>query len=88
MMTGVQAGPTANSRKLGRYAATLVLSGSLVLGCSSSALEDLPDSISHEPSGDAPTQKNSTTYEPIDVVESNEPSSSNESGEPSQADSD
>ena len=87
-MTYFQTGSSANPRKLGRYAATLILSGWLVVSCSSSPLDDLPDSISHEPSGEAPTQKNSTTYQPTDVVESNEPSSSNESGEPSQADND
>lgn len=73
---------------LGGYVAACLLAGLLCFGCSDDPLDDLPDSLSHEPSDEIPTQKNSTTYEPVAGVESTEPGVSNESSEPDQRDND
>ena len=86
----IASAPRVSTRpmKVSRFGTAIALSSALFLGCSSSLLDELPDSISHEPSDEAPTQKNSTTYQPNDFVESTEPDSSYESDEPSQAGND
>ena len=72
---------------LSRYVArgaTLLLVGCL-MGCSESPYEPLPKTVTYEPADEVPTQKHSTTYQPVDVVETNQPNSSAESNEPVQA---
>ena len=56
-----------------------------LFGCSKSPLDDLPDTVSYEPSAEVPTQKYSTTYQPVEVLETNQPDQNFESNEPVQA---
>ena len=84
--------PATSWRHLAAAVALVLLLGACSESQTSDLPDDLPDTITHEPSAETPQQKHSTTYEPNqnnETIESIEPDLSNEaieSDEPSQGD--